>query len=821
MLWHAASAGAVLDELKTTRDGLSPAEADARLAAVGPNRLAPPARASVIGLLIHQLSSVVVLLLLAATLIAFVMGDRVEAAAIAAVLVTNTLIGFITEMRARRAMEALRSLDVAHAIVIRDGTRANIDAHLLVPGDVVALEAGAHVPADGRVIEESELRANEAPLTGESMPVSKRAEPPLASDTVLADRRTMVYKGTTVTGGTARVAVTATGAQTELGKIGALVEGVREEKTPLENRLDALGRRLIWVSLAVAALVAGLGAWQGAEIGLVIETGLALAIAAVPESLPTVVTIALAVGMRRMARRHALVRRLPAVETLGSTTVVCTDKTLTLTTGEMTVARVWADGRETATDAAPGRLIETGVLASGADDPLDHAILAAGERAGVSRASLEETRRPRGTVPFSSARRLTASFHERDGVLTAYVKGAPGRLLEMSGRLARAGGTVPLDEALRAEVRDANAAMAGQGMRVLAFATKDVERPAEDALTGLTFEGLAGFIDPPAEGVLEAIATLKRAGLRTIMITGDQKLTAEAVARDLGVDRVHSRVSPEDKLRIVEQLQAEGEIVAMLGDGVNDAAALKRADVGVAMGTRGTDVAKEAASIVLQDDRFGTVAAAVEEGRVIYTNIRKFVFYLFSCNLAEVLVLLLAAVAGLPLPLLPLQLLWLNLLTDTFPALALAVEPGDRDVMQKPPRDPREAILSRAFLTGVLVYAVLITAATLGAFVWALAAAPARATTIAFMTLAFAQVLHLGNARSAGAVVRPASIVSNPWALAGAGLAIGLQLIAVLYAPLREVLHLVPLQSTDWLVIAGAAAMPAVAGQAVKLLRRG
>ena len=821
MEWHAASVAAVLDELKTTRQGLSSADAQVRLAAVGPNRLAPPARASAASLLLHQLSSVVVLLLLAATAIAFLMGDRVEAAAIGAVLLTNTLIGFITEMRARRAMEALLKLDVARALVLRDGARANIDAHLLVPGDVVALDAGAHVPADGRIIDESELRTNEAPLTGESMPVSKRAEPAAASDTVLADRRTMVYKGTTVSGGAARMVVTATGAATELGKIGALVEGVREEKTPLEIRLDALGRRLIWVSLAVAGLVAGLSAWQGAEIGLVVETGLALAIAAVPESLPTVVTIALAVGMRRMARRHALVRRLPAVETLGSTTVVCTDKTLTLTTGEMTLARVWADGRETALSEAPARLIETGVLASGADDALDHAILAAGARTGVSRASLEDTRPPRGTVPFSSARRLMASFHERDGVLTAYVKGAPGRLLDMSGTIARDSGAVPLDDALRAQVREANAAMAGKGLRVLAFASKDVARAAEDALTDLTFEGLAGFIDPPADGVLEAITTLKRAGLRTIMITGDQKLTAEAIARDLGVDGVHSRVSPEEKLRIIERLQAQGEIVAMLGDGVNDAAALKRADVGVAMGTRGTDVAKEAASIVLQDDRFGTVAAAVEEGRVIYTNIRKFVFYLFSCNLAEVLVLLLAAIAGLPLPLLPLQLLWLNMLTDTFPALALAVEPGDRDVMLRPPRDPREAILSRAFLAGVLFYAALITAATLGAFVWAVTRAPERATTIAFMTLAFAQVLHLGNARSAGAVVRPASIVSNPWALAGAGLAIGLQLVAILYAPLREVLHLVPLQSADWFVIAGCAAMPAVAGQASKLLRRG
>jgi Ca2+-transporting ATPase len=816
---HALSAADALASLSTSRDGLTAAEAAARLAQYGRNQLTPAKPVSILTLLVHQLTSVVVWLLAAATAIALFLGDHIEAAAIAAVLIINTLIGFVTELRARRAMEALLKLEATKATVVRDGAASEIDAHLLVPGDIVLLDAGANVPADGRVIEEQELRTNEAALTGESMPVSKDAARSLAGETPLADRKTMVYKGTAVSGGTARVVVTATAAATELGKIGTLVESVHEERTPLEIRLDALGRRLIWVALGVAALVAGLGAMQGAPLGLVIETGLALAIAAVPEALPTVVTIALAVGMRRMARRHALVRRLPAVETLGSTTVVCTDKTLTLTTGEMTLARVWVAGGEVPLRKAPPRLLRTAVLASGAADPMDDAILAAGKTLGMSREALALERPERGAIPFSSERKYMASFHENRDTLTVHVKGAPGRLLEMSSELADNTGPRELDEALRQHVRDGNAALAGEGLRVLAFASGRVDAANEAAIKDLTFEGLAGFVDPPAEGVKEAIATLKGAGLRTIMITGDQKLTAEAIARELGVDRVYSRVSPEEKLRIVEELQAQGEVVAMLGDGVNDAAALKRADVGVAMGRRGTDVAKEAAAIVLQDDRFGTVAAAVEEGRVIYTNIRKFVFYLFSCNLAEVLVLLGAGVAGLPLPLLPLQLLWLNMLTDTFPALALAMEPGDTDVMQRPPRSPKEAILSRSFLAGVLFYAVLITAATLGAYLWALDNAPQKAVTMAFMTLAFAQVLHLGNARSAGAVVRPASIVSNPWAILGAGLAFGLQLVAMFYAPLRDLLELVPLDGREWMITAGCAAAPAVIGQVIKSVR--
>jgi Ca2+-transporting ATPase len=595
------------------------------------------------------------------------------------------------------------------------------------------------------------LRTSEAALSGESLPVSKEAGVALAADTVLAERSNMVYQGTTVAAGTGRAAVTATGTATELGRVGVLVAGLGEERTPLERRLDLLGRRLVWLALAVAAGVAALGAMQGAPLGLVLGTGLALAVAAVPEALPAVATIALAIGLRRMARRHALVRRLPAVETLGSTTVICTDKTRTLTSGEMTVVQVWTDGAaiDLGQDSEPspqdeGRLRRTLAVAARASrpqalgemaDPVDLAVLRAAARLGIDGEALEREQPVLGLVPFSSERRMMASFHQAQGAVVAYVKGAPGRVLELS----------ELDEGRRRQLLAINEELAAEGLRVLALAAGTVEAARESSLRGLTFLGFLGLMDPPDRGVKETIGRLRRAGIRTLMLTGDQRRTAEAIGRQVGTlgpgEQVidgreldassdaqlsgrlahvagFSRVSPEHKLRIVRALQAGGDIVAMLGDGVNDAAALKRADVGVAMGMRGTDVAKEAAAIVLQDDRFETIAAAVEEGRVVYDNIRKFVFYLFSCNVAEVLVLLAAGLAGFPLPLAPLQILWLNLVTDTFPALALAMEPGDPDIMTRPPRAPQEAILSRAFVGSVLLHALLITACTMAAFVW-------------------------------------------------------------------------------------------------------
>ena len=856
--WHAQTADEVFTRLETTRSGLDDEDVARRLARFGPNRLTPPKPTPATQILLDQLRSVVVILLIAATVVSLLLGDAVEAIAIAAVLIINTSIGFTTEFRARRAMEAILTLDVPRASVIRAGHLRAIDARNLVPGDIIEVIAGAQVPADARLITSTDLQTDEAALTGESLPASKAADRTLPGDTGLADRSNMIYSGTTTVAGVARAVVTATGRSTEVGRIGELMGSVQIERTPLERRLDELGHRLVWLALGVAALVAGLEALQGTPLDLIIETGIALAVAAVPEALPAVATIALAVGMRRMAARRALVRRLPAVESLGSTTVICTDKTRTLTSGDMALVRVWTPEAELSlsrhapigpVDANAMRVVEIATLASrppamheegqraGAIDPVDRAIDEAARRLGVDRARLAHQHPEVGVVPFSSDRKLMASFrrHERGREIITHVKGAPSRVL----------GLCAMEPTRHVELIQVNNALAREGLRVLAVASGPVHEATEAALDGLTFVGFIGLADPPAPGVKGTIARLRAAGLRTIMLTGDQRLTAEAVGRELGLlrsgDRVvegreldaaladglrvsaamaaFSRITPEHKLRIVEALQQRGEIVAMLGDGVNDAPALKKADVGVAMGIRGTDVAKESSAIVLRDDRFDTIAAAVEEGRVIFDNIRKSVLYLFSCNVAEVLVLLVTGVIGLPLPLFPLQLLWLNMITDTFPALALALEPAEHDVMRRPPRNPDEAILSTGFLARVFTYGALITISTLAAFGFGLITAPERATTLAFMTLALAQIGHLGNVRSARAVLRPERAIANLYAVVAVAFSITLQIATVYVDPLPRLLRVTPPTALEWAIIGALSAVPAVIGQMVKLRR--
>ena len=852
----------VLTALQTTRSGLTESEAIRRLDQYGLNRLDPAPPVSALRILRDQLSGIVVLLLIAAGVVSLLLGDRIEAAAIAAVLVINTLIGFSTELRARRAMEALLQLDSSHASVIRDGQLRTVPADTIVPGDIVRLDAGERVPADARLLEATEFQTDEAALTGESLPVSKRSDERLQDDTPLAERRTMVYKSTMVPSGTALAVVTETGAATEIGRVGTLVAGVEERRTPLEVRLDALGRRLAWIAIGVAGLIAILAGIQGAPLWLVLEMGIALAVAAVPEALPAVATIALAVGVHRMARRNALVRRLPAVEALGSTTVICTDKTRTLTTGLMTAVRLWTPDLDVSLDESEAsghegvrRVLEAAALASRpqpvvADgerrgDPVDRAILSAAHRAGIDRTALVRQWPQVGLVPFASDRKLMASFHQVNSAPVIYAKGAPRQILDLCESLSIAGHLLPLEADRRQKLRALNETLARSGLRVLAVAKGESGEPSLAGVRALTFLGFIGLADPPAPGVKDAIARLRRAGLRTLMLTGDQRATASAVGRELNlVDDDHgivdareldrlseaqlaarledvsgfSRITPEHKLMLVRALQARGDIVAMLGDGVNDAPALRQADVGVAMGVRGTDVAKEAAAIVLQDDRFATVVAAVEEGRVIFDNIRKFVFYLFSCNLAEILVLFVAAVSGLPVPLLPLQILWLNMVTDTFPALALALEPGDDQVMNRPPRDPQEALLSRRFLLRVAFYGLLITAATVAAYALSLGDGEDKARTIAFMTLAFAQILHLGNARSDDAVLQPVRVVANPFALAAVAVSVMLQFVAVGYAPLANVLRVSSLDLGDWALVLAIAAIPAVAGQAIKIV---
>ena len=875
--WHALPPERVLQLLASEPDGLSDAEAARRLARVGANalRAAPPESAWRI--LARQFRSLVVLLLAVATLASLALGERLDAAAIAVVLLINVTLGFVTELRARRAMHALLRLEVARASVVRDGQRRDVDARELVPGDVVEVEAGQVVPADVRLLEATELRVVEAALTGESLPVSKRAQVELPPDAPLPERVTMLYKATSAAAGRARAVVTDTGMRTEVGRIGELVSTIADERTPLEQRLDELGRQLIWLALGVAAVVAALRWRQGAPLLDVIETGLALAIAAVPEGLPAVVTIAMAVGVRRMAKRRALVRRLPAVETLGAVTVICTDKTGTLTTGMTTATTYVTDARRLrltgsglapdgdfvdAMTGAPAGIDPTlataltiGALCNRADvaqdednewvargDPTESALLVAARKAGIEREALLDELPEVAELPFSSERKLMATFHESGGALVVMVKGAPGTVLQRCSWLRTAAGDVPFDEDRHAAMLAWNEELARDGLRVLALATGTVARAGAMSLTSLTMIGLVGMEDPPAAGVAATVQRFRDAGIRTVMLTGDQLVTAEAVARTVGVlgpggasldarslstldgdalltrlatVNVLSRVSPEDKLRVVGGLQRRGEIVAMLGDGVNDAAALRKADIGVAMGGRGTDVAKEAADVVLQDDRFETIGVAVEEGRVVAANIRKFVFYLFSCNLAEVLVLLVAGVAGLPAPLLPLQVLWLNMITDTFPALALALEPAEPDLMRRPPRPPDARLLSGSTIGAVGVYATLITLVTLAAFLIGRAdsARAADAVTMSFTTLALAQVLHLGNARSRAAVVRPARAFRNAYALGAAVVAMLLQLAAVAWRPLGIVLGTRPLDLREWIIVLLLAAVPAVFGQ--------
>lgn len=856
--WHALPADEVLRRQESSSRGLAEAEAARRLARYGPNRFerAPPI--SPWRILARQFRNVVVALLAGAAAVAMLTGDLLDAGAIAAVLGLNVAIGFATELRAHRAMEALVALEVPRARVIRGGVWREMDAGTLVPGDVIHLEAGQAVPADGRLIETAELRVQEASLTGESVPAEKDASAGLASDLPLADRSTMVYKATSVAAGRGQVVVVATGMATEVGRIGTLAGGVRERTTPLERRLAALGRRLALAALVVAALVVVLGYWQGVPWPDLIQTALALAVAAVPEGLPVVGTIAMAIGVRRMARRRVLVRRLPVVETLGSATVICTDKTGTLTAGEMqaTILRlddreVPLDGEAAATDPRVGVALGIAALANEASlsragegwrahgDPTDAALLLAAAQAGLDRDGLLRAAPRHAELPFSSERMLAASWHRSGPSLSLFVKGAPGRIVELCGHVLGPHGPRPLEPGEKETLLEVNHGLAARGLRVLALALKEDVTGGEADLAGLTWVAFAGLSDPPAPGVPETIRAFADAGIRTVMITGDQQRTAEAIAGRLGLlgptDRVldgreldrmtdealrdvvehvaaYSRASPSAKLRIIAAHQSRGAVVAMLGDGVNDAAALRQADIGVAMGVRGTDMAKEAAQLILEDDRFPSIGAAIEEGRVIFDNVRKFVFYLFSCNLAEIMVLLGVGLVSAATPLYPLQILWLNLITDTFPALALAVEPGEPGVMRQPPRDPHEALLSGRMLRAITAYAALIAAVTVAGFALA-------GTTAAFMTLALAQILHLGNARGLGPVLSPAAALANPMALAAVALAIGLQLLAAFFDPLARVLRVTPLSGREWLLVLVLGAVPAILGQVIKLSR--
>ena len=760
--------------------------------------------------LARQFKGVFVLLLLVAAVVSAALGEAADAIAIGAIVLLNGAIGFFQEYRAERAVQALRAMTAPRARVLRDGHAALIPAREVVRGDVLLLEAGDLVAADARLLEAHALRTSEAALTGESAPVSKRAGAAPSADAPLAERTDRVFLGTAVAAGTGTGEVFATGMETELGRVAALLELAHDEATPLQQRLEKVGRTLLLLCVGVVMVVAVLGFARGVRWLDVLLSAVSLAVAAVPEGLAAIVTIALAIGVQRMAARNVLIRRLPAVETLGCATVICTDKTGTLTTGVMTVRELWGPDHHALLFAgaacADAELGDDARAPSG--DPTELAILVAAAERDISRAEIERDHPRVAVEPFDPAtKRMWIA--RADGRI--YLKGAVEVVL-------------PLCTDGTAGAAATNADMAARGLRVLAVATGAGTEPR-----ALVLEGLVGIADPPRSEAVDAVAQARAAGIRTVMITGDHPATAHAVAREMGIARtaaesaevVHARATPEDKLRIVRAWKDRGAIVAMTGDGVNDAPALREAHIGIAMGKTGTEVTREAADMILADDDFASIVAAVREGRGIYDNIRKTLVYLLAGNTGELLLMLGAGVLGLPLPLLPLQLLWINLATDGFPALALVMDPPDADVLARPPRRPDEAMLGRVQWTYVLLTGLLEAGLTLATYAWAYRTyGLAEARSLAFSLIVFAELFRAFAARSPSRLFWEVGAFTNLRLLAVVGLSVGLQLLLGQWPLARQLFDLQPLGLASYALTIGLGLVPVSVLELAKLVRR-
>ncbi len=916
--------------------GLSALEASRRLESQGHNELPESPPPSWLALLLSQFTSVIVWVLIGAALVSGLLEDWVDAAAIVAIVLLNGLLGFVQEFRAERSLAALKRLSVATAKVLRDGALFIIPARDIVPGDVVLLEAGDRIPADARLVYATNFQTQEASLTGESTPVSKGNQGIDRAELPLADRSNMVFMGTVAVSGKARGLVVATGLGTELGRIAAMIQNAAEAErteTPLQRRLEQFGYTLLWLALGVVSVVFALGYLRGEPAVAMFLTSVSLAVAAVPEGLPAVVTITLALGVTRMVRRNALIRKLPAVETLGSATVICSDKTGTLTKNEMTVTTIFTGdsmfavsgegyepvgeiremldvNRETHSDEgrlsssdncvreirftpplspqpsvlspessvqntqhlalqpALRELLTTGVLCNGAQlrqeegtwrilgDPTEGALLVAAAKAGLHREDLDPAHPFLGEIPFDPERKMMTIVRRTPTGPMAYVKGAPDVLLRRCSYLMASDGSIePLSDVTRDRIVAANAKFAHQALRVLGLAerrlTKEPDRVQASVLEHeLVFVGLQAMKDPLRSEVQTAVQVCHEAGIRTVMITGDHKDTAMAIAEELGIlkgpgqaltgmelDRlsdnvletrveefsVYARVSAEHKLRIVKAWKASGAIVAMTGDGVNDAPAVKAADIGVAMGMTGTDVTKEASDMVVTDDNFASIAAAVEEGRGVFDNIRKTIHFLLSCNVSEVLVMLFAALFGLPLPLLPIQILWMNLVTDGFPALALAVDPKSPDLMKRRPRRPDAKLLDVGRLISIGLEGLVLSAIALGAFAYSLYGLHQdveQARTVAFTVLVIVQLVHAFNSRSDRWSLFQVGIGSNRPLLLAVMLSLTIQ-VALLTLPFAApIFKVVPLPLEDWLLMGATGILPFVIMEFVKWRRR-
>jgi len=862
MGWHQMSGEMVMEALQTSRQGLGREAVRGRLSEYGPNVLAEGKRRSPLGMFFDQFTDFMILVLLAAAVVSGVIGEAKDAVAIVAIVVLNAVIGFVQEYRAERAMEALKAMAAPTALVLRQGETIVVPAEEVVPGDIVLLEVGAIVPADLRLLEVAQLRVEEAALTGESVPAEKTTEALRDETLPIGDRKNMAYKGTVVTYGRGSGVVVATGMETEFGKIAALLQEAGEVKTPLQKRLASFGQRLAVAALAICAIVFVAGIARGEAPLLMFLTAVSLAVAAIPEALPAVVTISLALGARKMVQKNALVRKLPAVETLGSVTYICSDKTGTLTMNRMRVEEFFCDGvieRAPKSEGPWDELLRAMALSNdaGADgtgsvrgDPTEVAIFVAAADAGFERLEVEKDYPRVAEIPFDSDRKCMTTLH-RDpaGGFVSFTKGAIEVIVEESRQMLTSSGSreVQPDELAKVSER-----MAADGLRVLALGMRRWEdmpavMTAETVERELTLLGFVGIVDPPREEAREAVGSCKTAGIVPVMITGDHPATARAIARRLGIledgdavmtgqelatlsqqelqtrvghIRVYARVAPEQKLKIVTALQASGEYVAMTGDGVNDAPALKQADIGVAMGITGTDVAKEASAMILLDDNFATIVRAVREGRKIYDNLRRFIRYAVTTNSGEIWTIFLAPFFGLPVPLLPIQILWINLVTDGLPGLALAAEPEEKDVMQRPPRPPQEGVFSHGLGIHVIWVGLFMGALTIGTQAWALFSGSARWQTMVFTVLCLSQLANVLAIRSDRESLFAQGLLSNKPLLGSVALTFLLQMATVYVPILNRVFRTEPMTPMELGVSLVASSAVFFAVEAEKWLKR-
>ncbi|MCO6411216.1 MAG: cation-translocating P-type ATPase [Thiogranum sp.] len=867
--WHLLTPEDTVRELKSDVDrGLTEAEAAGRLADIGPNAIVETARRTPLGILYRQFTDFMIIVLLAAAVISGFIGELQDTIAIIVIVVLNAIIGAVQEYRAERAVSALRMMAAPEAQVVRDGSILTCPATELVPGDRVLLEAGNVVPADLRLIEAVDLQVDESALTGESQAVDKSAAPLTDPESPLGDRINMSYKGTQVNRGRGVGVVVATGMDTELGRIAALLQGEPSTRTPLQRRLTRFGRHLSLAILAICVVIFSVGLLQGQPVLLMLLTAISLAVAAIPEALPAVVTVSLALGARKLSRRNALVRRLPAVETLGSVTYICTDKTGTLTQNRMTLDTLFLQGErrritflEQRQNPLARRLGQALALSNdvSADEvtqvplgePTEVALFVAARNAGFDKAALTRERPREAELPFDAERKRMTTVHREDDHYIAFVKGAPESVLPLCSRLLTEPGLQSLD---RKRYESEAQALASEGYRVLAVACRELPvlpaQPDAAALeSDLVLLGLVALIDPPRDEAPAAVADCRSAGITPVMITGDHPGTARAIAMRIGIAeaddpvltgqelsqlpdkafaarvrdmRVYARVTPQQKIRIVSALQGQGEFVAMTGDGVNDAPALKRAGIGIAMGRTGTDVAREAADMVLLDDNFATIVSAVRDGRRIFDNIRKFIKYTMTSNSGEIWTLLLAPFLGLPVPLLPIHILWINLVTDGLPGLALSTEPAERNLMQRPPRPPGESIFAHGMWQHMVWVGLLIGALSLIGQSWAYRGDSAHWQTVVFTVLTLAQLFHVLAIRSERDSLLSVGLFSNPLLLVAVLVTVGLQL-AVIYVPmLNAIFKTQPLSLLELGVCFGLAALVLVAVELEKwLYRRG